>query len=248
VNVEATIAAIAASMEQICFAEVLLFTDSRTVQLPGEVQVKTIAPLRSGRSYSEFLLNNLAPHVRTEHCLIVQWDGFVLDARQWKSGFLDFDYIGALWPQFDDGHNIGNGGFSLRSRRLLEACASERFSRSHPEDVAICRLNRNLLEQEYGIRFADRKTADRFSFERSRPSKRTFGFHGIFNMISAIGEDRFWEIYRTLDDRRTAYADYRLLMRQIAPGPHGLSRRLSLTFDRAKALLPGSGRGLSRML
>ena len=32
------------------------------------------------------------------------------------------DYIGAPWPHFRDGHNVGNGGFSLRSRRLLEAC------------------------------------------------------------------------------------------------------------------------------
>jgi hypothetical protein len=238
VNIEATLAAIAASMDQIVFAEVLLFTDSTSVRLPAGVIRRSIAPLCSGRSYSEFLLGELGHHIRTEHCLIIQWDGFVLDARQWDPAFLEYDYIGAPWPQFDDGHNVGNGGFSLRSRRLLQACASDGFVRSHPEDVAICRANRNFLEQERGIRFSGRAMAERFAFERSQPTGPTFGFHGIFNMISVLGEEQFWELYRTLDDRRTAYADYRLLMRQIGPGPSRLNRRIRLTIDRAKALLP----------
>jgi hypothetical protein len=241
VNIEATLAAIAASMDQIVFAEVLLFTDSTSVQLPAGVIRRSIAPLCSGRSYSKFLLSELGRHVRTEHCLIIQWDGFVLDAGRWDPAFLEYDYIGASWPQFDDGHNVGNGGFSLRSRRLLQACANDGFVRSHPEDVAICRVNRNFLEREYGIRFADRTTAERFGFERSQPAGPTFGFHGIFNMIPVLGEERFWQLYRTLDDRRTAHTDYHLLMRQLSQGQHCLSRQMRLTWDRAKAFLSVRG-------
>jgi hypothetical protein len=230
VNVEATIAAIEASTSRVRFGEVVLFTDSVQQQAPDEVRFVPIAPLRSSADYSNFLLTRLADHVRTDHCLIVQWDGFVLDPGQWDPAFLGFDYIGAVWPQFDDGHDVGNGGFSLRSRRLLEACRSPEFVRSHPEDVAICRTNRPLLERQFGIRFADRDTAQRFSFERSRECDETFGFHGVFNMIPLLGTERFWEIYRSLDDRTVVRRDLWHILGQIQ-GPKSASRRLRLVID-----------------
>jgi hypothetical protein len=235
VNIEATVAAIEASTDQIEFADVLLFTDRASVVAPDGIRIVPIAPLRSGSDYSEFLLGCLAQHVRTDHCLVIQWDGFVLDAAQWDPAFLDFDYIGAPWPQFDDGHKVGNGGFSLRSRRLLEACCGPGFIRSHPEDVAICRANRARLEEAHGIRFADLQTARRFAFERSNQTGSTFGFHGVFNMIPALGDERFWRIYRTLDDRRTVFTDLKLLLRQIGKGPDRHTRRARLLWDYFKA-------------
>lgn len=235
VNVAATLAALRACLDQIEFAECLLFTDAALSDVPAEVRVVPIPRMRSARAYSEFLVGDFADHVRSEHCLIVQWDGFVLDAGRWDPSFLDYDYIGAPWPQFGDGRDVGNGGFSLRSARLLAASRDPRFRFTHPEDVAICRLNRDLLEGEHGIRFAERPVAERFAFERERPAVPTFGFHGIFNLIPALGPDRFWNIYRSLDDRSSAFADYMLLMRQLGGGPRSLSRRARLTVDRLAA-------------
>jgi hypothetical protein len=230
VNVSATVEALRRSAEQATFARCLLFTDATIADLPAGIELVPIARLGSSADYSAFVLTGLADHVSTPHCLIIQWDGFVIDAGQWDRGFLDFDYIGAPWPQFPHGGNVGNGGFSLRSRRLLEACRDPAFKPGHPEDVAICRTNRARLEQR-GIRFADQETAARFAFERTVNEGPTFGFHGIFNMVSALGVDRFWEIYSTLDDRRTAFADYWRLMRQLG-GKGALGRRLTLTADR----------------
>ncbi|HET6535453.1 MAG TPA: DUF5672 family protein [Sphingomicrobium sp.] len=231
VNVEATMAAIKASTDQVRFGDVVLFTDSRPQQSPGGVRVVQIAPLRSGADYSNFLLRELAGHIRTDHCLIIQWDGFVLDAEQWDPAFLEYDYIGAPWPQFDDGHDVGNGGFSLRSRRLLEACRCRGFICSHPEDVAIGRLNRDFLERECDILFANREMAARFACERSAPTGPTFGFHGVFNMIPLLGADKFWRIYRGLDERSSVFHDYRLLMRQLGTGRDAARRRLQLALD-----------------
>jgi hypothetical protein len=230
-NVDATVAAIASSLEQISFGEVLLLTDSAAVETIPEGRVERIAPLRSARDYSAFLLDKLADHVRTEHCLVIQWDGFVIDADRWDDRFLDYDYIGAPWPQFSDGHDVGNGGFSLRSRKLLEACRSPGFVPSHPEDVAIGRMNRDFLERDCGIRFADGATAASFAFERSAPPAPTFGFHGVFNMIPLLGVERFWRIYGSLDDRATAFRDYGLLMRQLGSAKGAAKRRLELTVD-----------------
>lgn len=231
VNVPATLAALRACLEQVEFADCLFFTDAEIADSCDRVRVIPIAPLKSARDYSNLLLRGVVDHLRTDHCLIVQWDGFILDARKWSAEFLECDYIGAPWPQFSDGRDVGNGGFSLRSRRLLEACADPDFDFCHPEDVAICRVNRPMLESRYAIRFAGRAMAERFSVERSSPATGSFGFHGVFNMIAELGADRFWEIYSTLDDRSTAFVDYALLMGQLKAGRTPWRRRLRLTRD-----------------
>ncbi|MEO6359679.1 MAG: DUF5672 family protein [Sphingomicrobium sp.] len=238
VNLPATLAALQACLDQIDFAECLLFTDKPDLSVPPQVRVVPIPRLRSAADYSALILRDLAEHVRTDHCLVVQWDGFVLDSAQWDPSFLEFDYIGARWPQFDDGHDVGNGGFSLRSRKLLEACRDSAFQPSHPEDIAIGRLNRSSLEQRHNIRFASGAVADLFAFERSVGAGPTFGFHGIFNMIPALGADRFWEIYRSLDEPGSAFVDYRLLVTQLSHGQHAWRRRLKMTFDWLKGARP----------
>lgn len=231
VNVAATILALKQCLNLVEFADCLLLTDAAVGEPDPRISVTPIAPIASSADYSDFLLVKLIDYVSSPHCLIVQWDGFVLDADRWAPDFLDYDYIGAPWPQFSHGHDVGNGGFSLRSRRLLEACRDSRFHKSHPEDVAICRVNRELLEREHQIRFADRLTASRFAFERGPPDEPTFGFHGVFNMIPVLGPDRFWEVYRTLDDRRTAFVDYRRIMGQLGGGRSRMKRRIQLTRD-----------------
>lgn len=231
INLDATLAALRASLNQIDFAQCLLFTDQALATIDPRIRVVQIPPIRSACDYSRFMLEELAGHVQSDHCLIVQWDGFVLDARQWKPEFLNFDYVGAPWPKFGAGQDVGNGGFSLRSRRLLDSCRDPEFVRGAAEDVAICRVNRNFLERRFGLRFADRNVAEHFAFERNVPANKTFGFHGIFNMVHAVGVDRFWEIYSTLDDRRTAFVDYWLLLRQLGNGWDAMRRRSRLTTD-----------------
>jgi hypothetical protein len=88
-----------------------------------------------------------------------------------------------------------------------------------------------MLEKDHGIRFADRATAERFSFEREAPAAPTFGFHGIFNLIPVLGVEAFWELYESLDDKSTARVDYRTLMRQLGDGRSPARRRCELTKD-----------------
>jgi hypothetical protein len=230
VNIEATIAALKACLDKADFAECLLLTHAGVRTNDPRIRVVPIDRLASARDYSHFILKGLAEHIHSSHCLVVQWDGFLLNPDSWVPEFLSFDYVGAPWPHFPDNHDVGNGGFSLRSRKLLEACRDASFTVSHPEDMAICRVNRPLLEAQFGIRFADRDTAQRFAFERSAPTRPTFGFHGIFNMIAAVGPERFWELYTSLDDASTAFVDYRTLMRQLSEGRNIWPRRISLTW------------------
>ena len=220
-------------MARIDFAACKLFTDVEIMPIPMGIEVIKIPRVSSAAAYSHFVLNNLVDQIDTSHCLIAQWDGHVVDASKWQPGFLDFDYIGARWPQFVDGHDVGNGGFSLRSRRLMEACKSPEFQRSHPEDVAIGRINRGWLEG-LGMRFADSAVADSFSVERKGSLQSSFGFHGVWHMPRVIGLDRFWDVYSSLTDRSTIRHDLFKIAATLSPQPRGLRRAARLIADQLR--------------
>ena len=234
-NVVATVRALETSLRQIAFAEAILFTHADQPRpLPGgnsEIRIVEIERLNSSAAYSEFLLAHLASHVMTSHCLIVQWDGHVIDAARWRSEFLDYDYIGARWPQFGDGLDVGNGGFSLRSRRLMAACGAAAFKQHHPEDLAICRTNRAFLEQQ-GMFFAPSELADAFAAERAGEPAASFGYHGVFLMPRVLGAETFWEVYRTLDDRSSLKPDFANLVKAVRTGPSSVSRSLRMISTR----------------
>ncbi|TAD77874.1 MAG: hypothetical protein EAY70_07720 [Sphingomonadales bacterium] len=235
INVEATLLAIEACQQQVRFADCKLLTHRRPARRLPDLQVVITPEIETSEEYSRFILTELVDHVATSHCLVVQWDGHVVEPTRWDPQFLEFDYVGASWPQFTDGHDVGNGGFSLRSRRLLEACRSPQFTSSHPEDVAIGRHNRSRLEAQ-GLRFAPREVADSFSAERASSLESAFGFHGVWHMPRVIGADRFWDIYRGLEDRSSVYHDQTTIMRQLAVQPRGLSRCLRMVWDRVSEM------------
>ena len=220
-------------MEGISFASCKLFTDSSVQPENTGISVISIPRVKSSADYTDFILSSLVDHIDTGHCLIVQWDGHVLDVGQWKPEFLDYDYIGASWPQFDDGHEVGNGGFSLRSRRLMEACRAPEFTRGCAEDLAIGRVNRDWLES-CGMRFAPRVLADQFSAERAGDVTRSFGYHGAWLMPQVTKPTFFWELYCGLDDRTTIWHDFRLILKQVRRGRGGWRRVARFLADRIR--------------
>jgi hypothetical protein len=170
------------------FGDAVLLSDAAPA---GPFRTVAIPPLRSRDDYSAFMLRGLAGHVATSHALVVQWDGYVATPAAWDPAFLDYDYIGAPWGRYTDGMDVGNGGFSLRSRRLLDALQDQRFTPAPgvPEDELIGRVWRPALEREHNIRFAPPGIAARFAYERALPGGPTFGFHGLFNLWRHLDDD-----------------------------------------------------------
>jgi len=200
-------------MAQHGFADVILFTDEAAdTFLPSGsfkgFRVERIATLHGRSAYSNFVLHSLAPHIPTSHALIFQWDGFVLDADRWRAEFLSYDYIGAIW-WIDSSVRVGNGGFCLRSSKLMHAVAEMAPVSTRPEDRVICQDLAPRLQAEHGLRFAPPEVAKHFSIDQmSLPHYREgephfvcdepFGFHGFWNFHMAFGD---FEILDLIDNR-----------------------------------------------
>jgi glycosyltransferase involved in cell wall biosynthesis len=116
--------------------------------------------------YSRFMLKELTKYFDTSHVLTTHADGYVLNWRGWSEEYLKYDYIGATWL-YKDGKNVGNGGFSLRSKKLCDILANNFIEpeHMHPEDHCICRTYRKSLEDNFGIKFAPEDVANKFSIE-----------------------------------------------------------------------------------
>ncbi len=156
--------------------------------------------------YQEFnvtLGTKMINYIETDQMLMVQEDGYVLNADAWRDEFLHYDYLATPWLEEDwslnnlcqgsKDHAVGGGGFSLRSRRFLEEAAKLPYDKNMAsivnEDVFMCntRFARNHLESK-GMRYAPLDLAVYFGlglsniveiFEKGYIKREEmFGFHG----------------------------------------------------------------------
>ena len=201
------------SMSGINFGSVKLLAPANTIVDNGIELIPV--PYGDLEEFSRFSVEELHKYIDTDFCLSVQWDGAVINPHLWRDEFLDYDYIGAPWGTGSERgrwpNRIGNGGFSLRSQKFLQATAelkydpdakyhdhtdgpeSERQVPLHdptPEDWFVCVHNYKHM-QDRDINFPDAREALNFSVEWPRPEKHfvksdvttydSFGFHGDSN-------------------------------------------------------------------
>ena len=196
-----------------------------------------IPRIGSVAEYSRFVLKELGQYCNTEHMLLVQWDGYIINPHSWRPEFLEYDYIGAPWNWYQDNHRVGNGGFSLRSRRLLDALRDEDIVDLEPEDEAIGRRYRTLLEAKYGIRFASEEVAEAFSYETIAPSDDPFGFHGLFHMWSIMPQQELDGFVAAMADSSVASRAYLQLCRNYIE--LGCLEEAAVTLNRRMQVVPG---------
>lgn len=146
--------------------------------------------IQSIKDYNYFIVKKLNKLIKTNHCLIVQYDGYPLNYSAWNPKWLELDYIGAPWINYpwDRELSVGNGGFSLRSKKLLDRVSQFEYEGNEPEDAFICRTKGMILKKE-GYKFATIEEAYSFSIENTY-YKGQFGFHGkgtvLMNMKAGI--------------------------------------------------------------
>jgi hypothetical protein len=254
--------ALARCLRQARFKEVRLLGSGQPVPSPdiaasalldATVEHVRIRAITSVADYSRFMVRELGHYFSGSHALVVQWDGFITDAGRWDPRFLEYDYIGAPWPGQTPA--VGNGGFSLRSRRLVDALQAMHTPVTHPEDHCICDRYRPQLERDHGVRFAPPEVAGRFSWEAAEPPVPTFGFHSFFNFHRVLAEAELLDYFDLCDAallhsipaRRLLKNLYRASMHRAADKLHAIrmagpaAMRMDAlklrTFARARALL-----------
>jgi hypothetical protein len=216
-------------------AAALLLSPQRPQHLLDGVQHIPIQPL-GYFEYGLFVIYALHRFIATEFALIVQDDGWVLSGSQWREEYCRYDYVGApvhlarvatgqgtrylegfQWVNFlgDPSSRIDvvlNGGFSLRSKKLLQAPTMLALpyivppptslpgppyrmyweSYSHLEDVYLCINVRPELERS-GIKFAPLDMARKFAVEHLDPTlhkdldlMKVFGHHSKLRKLKSL--------------------------------------------------------------
>jgi hypothetical protein len=215
------------TMAQINFGEAIAFVPHGYHEAPQNIRLIETNEVNSAEDYSKFVIRSLRHHISKDFVLIVQWDGFAHNPLSWRSEFLLYDYIGATWPQYDDNARVGNGGFSIRSTKLMDAVAQLNPTSTHPEDEVICRNLRRKLETEHDIKFAPEHVADQFSAERQGDPCTSFGFHGLSNLPFAIPAPEIESLLSELPADIFGSTEGRRLIKVL------LSQRLDSTAKRA---------------
>jgi hypothetical protein len=149
-----------------------------------------IDKITSIEDYNNVVINFLPNIIYTKFVLIIQFDGFIINSNLFTSVFMNYDYIGASWPHVTT-YTVGNGGFSLRSLKILKATKELSYLRKNnmPEDEFICRYIKTILEYDYNINFAPVEIADLFSVEYKKIATPTFGFHGFHHLPKVYSKD-----------------------------------------------------------
>jgi hypothetical protein len=186
-------------------SRIVVHRPTPAVQAFCEAEAVTLAvePALTGGlpGMSRECISRLHTRFETDFVLIVQNDGFPL--RPGLEPFVGpYDYVAAPWgrPTWYTGllfphpaYSVGNGGFSLRSRRLCELAAwyRRRYFRLIPnswfdtEDIFYARvLRRFAAGYRRRMAFAPPEVAARFAVEGDwelcrQVGGRPFGFHGV---------------------------------------------------------------------
>ena len=174
--------------------------------LDPQVTYEETYPIQSINDFNFYCIYNLAKHCDTSHLLLIHPDGYVIRPHLWDDAWLEYDYIGAPWRDdptayldpWGKNQRVGNGGFSLRSKKLLEVPANVEVpwevnvgdfykhmnAGLYNEDGNICVHNRHIFEAQ-GCKFAPVSVASKFAREETLPDseKETFGFHYHFQEV-----------------------------------------------------------------
>ena len=200
------------SSNRIDFGEVIHFSVNDKIY---DFCKTVVIPKLTREECQVFTLCEMVEHITTDFVLIVQGDGFVVNPILWNPKFLEYDYIGAPWPISNLNINtqrfpqvneklkssnytfqIGNGGFTLRSKKLMNSVKKiynddykiqDADGDPVPEDAVICIWMRKELEN-MGCKFPeDISFAASFSCEARAvndinnlykfSSDNSFGFH-----------------------------------------------------------------------
>lgn len=188
-----TIKSIEKSCEKISFGGVKILSHIKPSFLPEGMTFEKTPYIDNLDLYSYYMFFELANHFSTKYVLTVQDHGYIINPELWDYAWLNYDYIGAPWvyhpflyicKETGEHVRVGNGGFSLRSKKICEAPKKYGMQllsqmNGYNEDINICIYHRKQM-LDLGMQYAPIDVARIFSYETSVPENygiKTFGYH-----------------------------------------------------------------------
>jgi hypothetical protein len=178
VRIPQTIKALEYSSQKIKFKSIKLLSDVKPDFIPENIEHEFTEKSSNIDEWNYNVIYNLPKHINTDYCILIHDNGFIVNPEKWKDEFLNYDYIGAPWPQPNDSFSyrdidgniirVGNS-VSLRSKKLLDVPIKynlewKPFHGFTNEDGFIC-VNYRHKYLEDGCKFADIDVAKYFSHE-----------------------------------------------------------------------------------
>ena len=217
---ELAAAALADTASRANFGDVIVYSD-RPLNVPGARHI-AIPDYQDKIAFGRFYYTEAAQAATTSHVLLTEWDAGLNDPTIWSDEFLQYDYIGAPWPWLEtNGLSVGNGGFSLWSKRLCDFVYANQHRWLIATDVHISQHFRRAIAKEGDFRWAPHDVALRFAYEGwtyNGPEKRTtvpasFGFHAVYNWPLMFSRAELIERTRML--MRGRFPDQRCKVRML---------------------------------
>lgn len=152
------------ALEKTCNAvpynEILVFSDKQ-LNFKRPYKFYKTDKITGIKTYCDFIFNDLYQFVTTDQVMIIQYDGFAVNADLWSDNFLNYDILGPFininmegFPRLfkslfteeemveirKEKWRAGGGGFTIRSKKLLEITSKDKtvlpyFKRLDIEDA-----------------------------------------------------------------------------------------------------------------
>ena len=180
------------SSDKLNFGKKIIYTYQKPTIDSGDFEIKIIDEIPHNE-FNDFVLQNYSKLFDTDYAINFHSDGFIQNQEAWDDIFLEYDYIGApiviRMSEKEYLPLVGNGGFSLRSKKICEKIKELKSSDYLPQyldawgDMLITKdlfkilptffknedlyigLFCNKILKEKGFKISDLKTASLFSTE-----------------------------------------------------------------------------------
>jgi len=192
-KINETVKVLIDSSEKMDFGAIKLLSHQKLDNLPEYIQFEEIDKLDTINKYNYFMFIELGNHIQTSYAMTIQHDAGILHPELFDKNWLNFDYLGAPWKIVENSYmanngeraRVGNGGFSLRSKLLMNIPKKHAWSLRQEQGYAnedgnvCCYWRKELLE--LGIKYSPVEVAAHFSYENPVPEnqgiKKFFGYH-----------------------------------------------------------------------
>lgn len=200
VRIEQTVKALEYSSQEIEFGSIKFISDIQPQNLSSKISFNKVDKISNIDEWNYFIIYKLPTYINTDYCILIHDNGFIVNPKNWRDEFLQYDYIGAPWPlpHPNDPHGyrdinkelirVGNS-VSLRSKKLLDLPIQQNFEwkpfygYTNEDGFICCHYRHKYLEA--GCKFADINVAKYFSHEIPIPEIEgiePFAFHNYIGL------------------------------------------------------------------